>query len=116
MSNNVTLQVLLKAVDQASRPFKSVQTASKSLSEDIRKTQGSIKEMNAQAGRIEGFRKTSAQLAVTGQSLKDAKQEAARLAVEFRNTESPTRAQAQALDAAKRSASGLQTKYDGLRQ
>lgn len=116
MSNNVTLQVLLKAVDQASRPFKSVQTASKSLSEDIRKTQSSIKEINAQAGRIEGFRKTSAQLAVTGQSLKDAKQAAAQLAVEFRNTENPTRAQAQAMDAAKRSASELQTKYNGLRQ
>ena len=116
MSNNVTLQVLLKAVDQASRPFKTVQTASKSLSEDIRKTQGSIKEMNAQAGRIEGFRKTSAQLAVTGQKLKDAKQEAAQLAIQFKNTENPTRAQVLALDSAKRSASELQTKYNGLRQ
>ncbi|MGV8924824.1 MAG: phage tail tape measure protein [Ewingella sp.] len=116
MSNNVTLQVLLKAVDQASRPFKFVQTASKSLSEDIRKTQGSIKALNAQAGRIEGFRKTSAQLAVTGESLKKAKQEAAQLAIQFKNTEKPTRAQGVALEAAKRSASGLQTKYNGLRQ
>ncbi len=104
MSNNVTLQVLLKAIDQASRPFKSVQTASKSLSGDIRNTQASIKALNAQAGRIEGFRKTSAQLAVTGKSLKDAKQEAAQLAIQFKNTERPTRAQAQALEAAKRSA------------
>ncbi|MDR3434014.1 MAG: phage tail tape measure protein [Rouxiella aceris] len=116
MSNNVTLQVLLKAVDQASRPFKSVQTASKSLSDDIRKTQSSIKELNAQAGRIEGFRKTSAQLAVTGNALKEARQEAAQLAIAFRNTERPTRAQVQALEAAKRSAAELQTKYNGLRQ
>ncbi|MCP2005024.1 UNVERIFIED_ORG: TP901 family phage tail tape measure protein [Buttiauxella agrestis ATCC 33320] len=116
MSNNVRIEVLLKAVDQATRPFKHIQTASKALAGDIRNTQKTLKDLNGQASRIDGFRKTSAQLAVTGQSLAKAKQEAAALAVQFRNTASPTRAQAQALDAAKRSASELQTKYNGLRQ
>jgi len=115
MSNNVKLQVLLKAVDQASRPFKSIQTASKSLSGDIRDTQKSIKALSAQAGRVEDFRKSSAQLAVTGQALKKAKQEAAELAIQFKQTEQPTRAQAQVMEAAKRSAAELQTKYNGLR-
>ncbi|WP_237930376.1 phage tail tape measure protein [Buttiauxella sp. S19-1] len=116
MSNNVRIEVLLKAVDQATRPFKHIQTASKALAGDIRNTQKTLKDLNGQASRIDGFRKTSAQLAVTGQSLAKAKQEAAALAVQFRNTASPTRAQAQALEAAKRSASELQTKYNGLRQ
>ncbi|MDQ7098965.1 MULTISPECIES: phage tail tape measure protein [unclassified Serratia (in: enterobacteria)] len=116
MSNNVRLQVLLKAVDQASRPFKSIQTASKSLSAQIRDTRQNLKELNAQAGRVEGFRKSSAQLAVTGQALAKAKQEAAALAVQFKNTEKPTRAQAQLMEAAKRSAAELQLKYNGLRQ
>ncbi len=84
MSNNVKLQVLLRAVDRASRPFKSIRTASKSLSGDIRETQKSLRELNGQASRIEGFRKTSAQLAVTGQELKKARQEAAALAVQFK--------------------------------
>ncbi|EPE3478067.1 hypothetical protein ACSH7D_004551, partial [Escherichia coli] len=35
MSNNLKLEVLLKAVDQATRPFKAIQTASKSLSGDL---------------------------------------------------------------------------------
>lgn len=52
MSNNVKLQVLLRAVDQASRPFKSIRTASKSLSGDIRETQKSLRELNGQASRI----------------------------------------------------------------
>ncbi|MFI7974433.1 phage tail tape measure protein [Serratia marcescens] len=116
MSNNVRLQVLLKAVDQASRPFKSIQTASKSLSAEIRDTRQNLKELNAQAGRVEGFRKSSAQLAVTGQALAKAKQEAAALAVQFKNTEKPTRAQAQLMEVAKRSAAELQLKYNGLRQ
>lgn len=114
MSNNVRIEVLLKAVDQATRPFKHIQTASRTLSGDIRNTQKSLKELNGQASRIEGFRKTSAQLAVTGQSLTKAKAEAEALATQFKNTERPTREQAKALAAAKAAAEGLQTKYNSL--
>jgi len=116
MSNNVRLEVLLNAVDRASRPLKAIQTASKSLSGDIRNSQKNLRDLNAQASRIDGFRKASAQLAVTGQSLQKAKQEAAALAVQFRNTQNPTTAQARAMEAAKKSAADLQLKYNGLRQ
>ncbi|MDD6115900.1 MAG: phage tail tape measure protein [Escherichia coli] len=114
MSNNVKLQVLLRAVDQASRPFKSIRTASKSLSGDIRETQKSLRELNGQASRIEGFRKTCAQLAVTGHALEKARQEAEALATQFKNTERPTRAQAKVLESAKRAAEDLQAKYNRL--
>ncbi|PXH55269.1 phage tail tape measure protein [Klebsiella variicola] len=114
MSSDVKLQVLLKAVDQATRPFKSIQTASKALSGDIRETQKSLRELNGQVSRIDGFRKTSAQLAVTGHALEKAKAEAEALGTQFKNTERPTRAQAQALESAKRSAEGLQRKYNSL--
>lgn len=116
MSNNLKLEVLLKAVDQATRPFKAIQTASKSLSGDIRTTQQSLRDLNGQASKIDGFRKTSAQLAVTGQSLEKAKQEAEALAVQFKNTERPTAAQARVLESAKRAADELQTKYNSLTQ
>ncbi|MBA7867357.1 phage tail tape measure protein [Enterobacter hormaechei] len=116
MSNNVRLEVLLNAVDRASRPLKAIQTASKSLAGDIRTSQNSLRDLNAQASRIDGFRKASAQLAVTGQSLNKAKQEAAALAVQFKNTQNPTTAQARAMEAAKKSAADLQLKYSSLRQ
>ncbi|ECD5776897.1 phage tail tape measure protein [Salmonella enterica subsp. enterica serovar Virchow] len=115
MSNNLRLEVLLKAVDQATRPLKSIQTASKTLSGDIRNTQKGLRDLNGQASKIDGFRKASAQLAVTGQALDKAKREAGELAAQFKNTTSPTRAQAQALEAAKRAASELQMKYNSLR-
>ncbi|HBP4268246.1 TPA: phage tail tape measure protein, partial [Escherichia coli] len=86
-----------------------------SLSGDIRETQKSLRELNGQASRIEGFRKTSAQLAVTGQELKKARQEAAALAVQFKNTERPTNAQAKAMEAARKNVSELQAKYNSLR-
>ncbi|MDR3434635.1 MAG: phage tail tape measure protein [Rouxiella aceris] len=114
--SNLKLEVLLKAVDQATRPFKSVQNASRALSVDIRNSQNSLKDLNAQAGRIDGFRKSSAQMAVTAQKLKDAKAEAQALAIQFRNTTNPTRTQTQAMESAKRTAAELQTKFNGLRQ
>ncbi|WP_308074013.1 phage tail tape measure protein [Escherichia coli] len=114
MSNNLRLEVLLKAVDQATRPLKSIQTASKALTADIRDTQKGLRDLNGQAAKIDGFRKASAQLAVTGQSLEKAKREAEALATQFKNTERPTRAQAQVLESAKRAADGLQVKYNNL--
>ncbi|WP_396000599.1 phage tail tape measure protein [Enterobacter hormaechei] len=116
MSNNVRIEVLLNAVDRASRPLKAIQNASKSLAGDIRNSQTTLRDLNAQASRIDGFRKASAQLAVTGQSLNKAKQEAAALSIQFKNTENPTKAQARAMEAAKKSAADLQLKYNGLRQ
>ncbi|ELY6291227.1 phage tail tape measure protein [Cronobacter sakazakii] len=116
MSENVKLQVFLKAVDQATRPFKHIETASKALSGEIRGTQKTLRELNAQAGKIDGFRKASAQLAVTGQSLQKAKMEAEALATQFRNTEKPTLAQGRAMESAKRKAESLQTKYNSLSQ
>ncbi|HGH4618006.1 TPA: phage tail tape measure protein [Enterobacter bugandensis] len=116
MSNNVRIEVLLNAVDRASRPLKAIQNASKTLAGDIRTSQNSLRDLNAQASRIDGFRKASAQLAVTGQSLNKAKQEAAALAVQFKNTQNPTTAQARAMEAARKSAADLQLKYNSLRQ
>lgn len=115
MSDNVKLQVLLRAVDQASRPFKAVQAASRTLSGEIRGSQNELKDLNARARQIEGFRKTSAQLAVTGNALEQAKAQAAALALQMRNTANPTNAQVKALENARRSAAELQTKFNGLR-
>lgn len=114
--SDLKLQVLLKAVDHATRPFKAIQNASKSLSGDIRSTQDTLRNLNAQAAKIEGFRKSSAQLAVTGQALKKAKEDAERLAVAYRNTAQPTAAQTRLMESAKRAASELQNKHNTLRQ
>ncbi|MCW2479193.1 phage tail tape measure protein [Candidatus Symbiopectobacterium sp. NZEC135] len=116
MSNTLQLSVLLKAVDSATRPFKAVQTASKKLSGDIRDSQGQLKTLNAQAGRIEGFRKAKSQLSETGAALKQAQTKAAALSAELRNSENPTRQQVKALASAKRQAATLKTEYGELRQ
>ncbi|WP_323667083.1 phage tail tape measure protein [Pectobacterium punjabense] len=115
MSNSLQLSVLLRAVDQATRPFRAVQNAARTLSGEIQGSQEQLKTLEAQAKRIEGFRKTSAQLASTGQALEKAKADAAALAVAFRNTTNPTRAQTKALEEARQKAAELQTQHNRLR-
>ena len=114
--NNLRLQVILNAVDKLTRPFRNAQASSKELATAIQQSRTRLKELDSQAGRIDGFRKASAQLAVTGNSLKAAREEAAKLATQFTNTNRPTAAQARLLEQAKNRVSELQSKYNGLRQ
>ncbi|WJV54486.1 phage tail tape measure protein [Prodigiosinella aquatilis] len=74
-----------------------------------------MKQLDNQAARIDGFRKTSAQAAVVSHSLKAAREEAARLARQFAATEKPTAQQTRLLGAAKNRVNELQGKYNGLR-
>ena len=114
--NNLRLQVILNAVDKLTRPFRSAQASSKELATAVQQSRARLKELDAQAGRIDGFRKASAQLAVTGNSLKAAREEAAKLATQFTATNRPTAAQSRLLEQAKSRVTDLQGKYNGLRQ
>ncbi|MEG2469501.1 MAG: phage tail tape measure protein [Comamonas sp.] len=114
--NNLRLQVVLNAVDKLTRPFKSAQASTKTLAAAVQQSKVQLKELDAQAGRIEGFRKASSQLAVTGINLKAAREEAAKLATQFAATNRPTAQQARLLEQAKTRVNDLQTKYNGLRQ
>lgn len=112
---NLRLQVVLSAVDKITRPFRNARDGSKELAAALKASKDGLKSLNEQAGRIDGFRKARSQLAVTASNLKAAREEAARLAVQFSETNRPTAAQARVLEQAKNRASQLQQTYNGLR-
>ncbi|MBS0906858.1 phage tail tape measure protein [Pantoea dispersa] len=112
---NLRLQVVLSAVDKITRPFRNARDGSKELAAALKASKDGLKSLNEQAGRIDGFRKARSQLAVTANNLKAAREEAARLAVQFAETNRPTAAQARLLEQAKNRASQLQQTYNGLR-
>ncbi|UMB75398.1 phage tail tape measure protein [Dickeya fangzhongdai] len=114
-SNSLRLQVVLDAVDKLTRPLRQAQAGSKGLSTAIKESQVRLKALDTQAARIDGFRKASAQAAVVSDSLKGAREEAARLATQFAATEHPTAQQARLLQQAKDRVNELQDKYNGLR-
>ena len=116
MNNKLQLQVLLKAVDRASRPFRGVQTASRKLAGDIRTTEKTLRTLDQQAGKIDKFRKVKAQLTATGTSLRQARQETAQLEKAFHALENPTGKQIREMDKARRNVAALKEKYRSLRQ
>ncbi len=112
--NNLRLQVILNAVDKLTRPFRAAQASSKELAGAIQNTRNSLKELNKQAGRIDEFRKTRSQLAITANNLNAAREEAAKLATQFAATNRPTAAQAKLFSQAKTRVQELQQTYNGL--
>ncbi|MDU7222274.1 MAG: phage tail tape measure protein [Citrobacter freundii] len=112
--NNLRLQVILNAVDKLTRPFRSAQASSRELATVLQTTRNSLKELNKQAGRIDEFRKTRSQLAITAKNLNAAREEAAKLATQFAATNRPTAAQAKLFSQAKTRVQELQQTYNGL--
>ncbi|WP_213761054.1 phage tail tape measure protein [Citrobacter freundii] len=112
--NNLRLQVILNAVDKLTRPFRSAQASSRELAAVLQTTRNSLKELNKQAGRIDEFRKTRSQLAITAKNLNAAREEAAKLATQFAATNRPTAAQAKLFSQAKNRVQELQQTYNGL--
>ena len=77
MSEDLKLQALLKAVNQALRPLQSLQNETQNVASSIADTQQSLAALQAQSAKIDGFRAASRQLSDTQQQLKQAKAETA---------------------------------------
>ncbi|MBD2783695.1 hypothetical protein ID858_11525 [Xenorhabdus sp. DI] len=117
MSNqNLRLQVILGAVDKLTRPFKNAQDANKRLAETLKQSRQQLRDLNQQAGRIDGFRKTKKTLTDTQQAYREATQRVAALARELKSVENPTKAQTQQFERAKRAAAQLKEKTQSLNQ
>lgn len=111
---DLRLQVVLNAVDKLTRPFRSAKASTRELADSLRTARASLKDLDAQAARIDGFRKARSQLAITANNLKGAREEAAKLATQFSATNRPTAAQARVLEQAKNRVHELQQSYNGL--
>lgn len=112
---NLRLQVVLNAVDKITRPFRKAQAGSQELAAALKASKATLKALNEQAGKIDGFRKTRSQLAITEKNLAAARQEAAALATQFAATNKPTAQQARLLGQTKNRVNDLQSKFNGLR-
>lgn len=112
---NLRLQVLLSAVDKVTRPFKSMQASNKALAASVKATKDQLKQLNNQAGKIDRFRKTKAQVAAAAQALSTARDKARSLAIAMKSTETPTARQARQFQKAREEAARLQQKYSDLR-
>ena len=74
---DLRLQVVLNAVDKLTRPVRTARASTRELADSLRTARASLKDLDAQAARIDGFRKARSQLAITANNLKGAREEAA---------------------------------------
>ncbi|BET96432.1 phage tail tape measure protein [Xenorhabdus taiwanensis] len=113
---NLRLQVILSAVDKLTRPFKGAQAANKRLAETIKQSRQQLRELNQQASKIEGFRKTKRQLAETQQAYRSATERVAALSRALNTSANPTQTQIRQLQQAKNAAAQLKNKTNALNQ
>ncbi|MGN1427989.1 phage tail tape measure protein, partial [Yersinia enterocolitica] len=112
---NLRLQVSLSAIDKVTKPFKSMLASNKTLAASIKATKGQLKQLDAQSGKIEGFRKNKAAVNGTAQALAAARDKARQLATELKNSAAPTAKQAKEFKRASEEAAKLKQKYHDLR-
>ncbi|MEK9498998.1 phage tail tape measure protein [Photorhabdus sp. P32] len=113
---NLRLQVILNAVDKITRPFKNAQASNKRLAGTLRQSRQQLRELNQQAGRIDGFRKVKLQLLETQQVYRSATERVAALNREINASQNPTQAQINQLQRAKNAAKQFEEKNQSLSQ
>lgn len=111
MDRKLALTILLNGVDKLSGPLRSVASQSKLAALAVRENRAQLRQLQAQANDISGFRKLKTSLSETEQMWKAAEQRAEALAREMRGLEQPTRAMSREFDKASREAAKLKQEH-----
>lgn len=116
MSKELRLQVILTALDKASAPFKAMLGSSNQLAKGVKAARDNLKSLEQANARMEAFRQTSKDVAITGNAMQAATAKVAALKREIAATGTPTNAQAAALKKATQAAGELKEKNQALLQ
>lgn len=108
--NPLKLQILLGAVDKLTAPLKAVSGQSRLTAKDLVDTKKKIRDLETQAGQIEGYKKLGAQIGVTKAQLKQAEGSFSDLQRKIADTPKPTRLMINEFNKAEKALNQLKTK------
>lgn len=108
--NPLKLQILLGAVDKLTAPLKAVSGQSRITAKDLVDTKKKIRDLETQAGQIEGYKTLGAQIGATKAQLKQAEGSFSELQRKIADTPKPTRLMINELNKAEKALSQLKTK------
>lgn len=108
--NPLKLQILLGAVDKLTAPLKAVSGQSRLTAKDLVDTKKKIRDLETQAGQIEGYKTLGAQIGATKAKLKQAEGSFSELQRKIANTPKPTRLMINELNKAEKALNQLKTK------
>ncbi|OZG41799.1 phage tail tape measure protein [Aeromonas sp. A35_P] len=108
--NPLKLQILLGAVDKLTAPLKAVSGQSRLTAKDLVDTKKKIRDLETQAGQIEGYKTLGAQIGATKAQLKQAEGSFSELQRKIADTPKPTRLMINEFNKAEKALNQLKTK------
>ncbi|KIS41531.1 phage tail tape measure protein [Kosakonia radicincitans] len=111
MSNSTNIDALLTAVDQATRPFKNLQTANVSLAAGIKETEKNLRGLYSQLAQVEGLTQAEKSLSALSLRLQTVQLRAQKLMEQG----PPTRSHASILNFTQQRATALQQQHETAR-
>lgn len=113
---SLRLEVVLKALDQASRPIREITGRNRTLVKDLRDTRTRLKELGDTQKRVGEFRELRRGMQETEAKARAAQERVRQLAQQMKAAESPTRALTREHQQAMRAAKALAGQLDRERQ
>lgn len=111
MANDLKLQVLLSAIDKATRPLKQINNGSLETARALKAARDRLKELNTQQKDVTAWRSQRAAVEQTNEALNAAQAKVKTLSQQFAATGVPTRAMAKDLRTAAREAQRLKQQH-----
>ena len=111
MANDLKLQVLLSAIDKATRPLKQINNGSLETARALKAARDRLKELNTQQKDVTAWRSQRAAVEQTNEALNAAQARVKALSQQFAATGVPTRAMAKDLRTAAREAQRLKQQH-----
>jgi len=111
MANDLRLQVVLDAIDKATRPLKQINNGSLETARALKAARDRLKELNTQQKDVSAWRAQRAAAEQTGTALTAARDKVKALSQQFAATGAPTRAMTREFQSAVREAQKLKQKH-----
>ncbi|MEJ2794392.1 phage tail tape measure protein [Iodobacter sp. LRB] len=113
-ARNLRLEVVLKAIDQFTAPFKGVLNQSKAVARQVSELKNKMKDLDKTQGNIDSFKKLTRDTAQTAQHMKAAQERATALGRSLAATAHPTRQMSAEFNRAKKEAAELAARHTQL--
>ncbi|KFX26887.1 hypothetical protein KR96_21660, partial [Ralstonia solanacearum] len=113
-ARRLRLEVVLAAVDKATRPVRNLMNANNDLARAVKATRTQLKDLERTQASIDSFRKLSRDAAITSNQLKAVRGRADELARQLKETREPSAALTKSFEAAKREAQALKARQSEL--
>jgi TP901 family phage tail tape measure protein len=113
-ARNLRLEVVLKAIDKFTAPFKGVLNQSKAVAKQVSALKNKMKELDKTQGQIDSFKKLTRDAAQTSLQMKAAQERATALGKSLAETATPTKKLSAEFERAKKEAAQLAEKHTQL--